>query len=102
MENEDELEHIAVESREMKKAVALSISSERICAGLQKQVDNVIVAFMGGPDDGRSREWSSLGVDINALLDKIFAQRVVVIYRRQLWLWSAYYQTFEAPTAAHM
>jgi hypothetical protein len=84
VQEEDELEDVAVESGRVEEVEALVVGNERVGAVLEQQVDDVVVAAFGGPEDGSGYGIAALCVDVGTGLDEEVAQGVVVVNRSPL------------------
>ena len=84
VEKEDDLVDIAVEGRAVQEVEALVVGEERVGAVVEEEVDDVVVAAFGGPEDGGCDGITALGVDGSARLDEEVAEGVVVVDGRPL------------------
>ena len=73
----------------MEHVVALYIREGRVCTTLEKEVNNVEVAFLSSPHGGRGNRFAASCIDVGSRLDQEFAQREVIIYCCPLILESA-------------
>ena len=74
-------EDIAVDGGKMKNIVALRISDQRIGSILQKQINNIIMAFLRRPHCRRSDRIASLDIDVGARFNQELAESKMVIDR---------------------
>ena len=84
VQQQDELVDVAVEGGRVQQVEALVVGEERIGAVLEQQVDDVVVAAFGGPEDGRGDGIAAFGVEGRAGLDEEVAQGIVVVDGRPL------------------
>lgn len=79
MEEDEEKEHVPIESCQMKHVVTLSISEKRICAVFKQQVDDIEVTSLCSPHS-RSRDgFAAFCVDLRAGFDEVFTERIVIV-----------------------
>lgn len=79
VEQENKEKHVAVESRDVKRVVALGIGNEGVGAVLQEQIDGVVVASLSSPLE-RSRDgFAALPVHLGAMFDKELAHGILVV-----------------------
>ena len=79
MQKHDNLEDIPVQSRAVQEVEALVVGEEWICAVVEEEVDNIVVAALSRPQDRRCDGITALCVDGRAGLDKEVAEGVVVV-----------------------
>lgn len=85
VEEQDKLEYIAVEGCAVQEVEALVIGKEGVGAMVEKEVDDVVVAALCGPQHGCCDSIAAFRVDGCAGLNKEVAERVVVIDGRPLF-----------------
>lgn len=84
VQQQDDLVDVAVERGRVQQVEALVVGEQRVGAMVEEQVDDVVVAALRGPEDGRRNGVAALCVDRGAGLDEEVAEGVVVVDGRPL------------------
>jgi len=71
--------HIAIEGCGVEKIKTLIVGEEGISAFLEKQINDIVMAFLCSPEDRGSYSISAFGVDVSPFFDEEVAKSKVVI-----------------------
>lgn len=79
MKEQDKLVYISIEGRGVQEIEALVIGEKRIGTMFEEEVDNVVMAAFGSPENGGSDGIPSFGVDVCAVGNEEMAQCIMIV-----------------------